>query len=364
MGLSVTNLQLRDFRSYEDFDLELDPNLTVVVGPNATGKTNIIEALQLTTAAESFRRPQWGDTVRWGKNEAFIELTATGDERLLETTLNIRVSGKREYRVNGKIRRRIADVSGVIPSVLFTPDDLRLIKDSADKRRSALDSLGVQLSPSYRALRAEYERLIRQRNAQLRESSMNRDVFETITDKTIAVGASFMASRMRLFKRINQRMSDLYGNLSSGEALLSRYIPSWDVVNGEDIEEEELVPRLKECSTLRRAEELSRGTTLFGPHRDDILFEIDGREARSFASQGQQRTIALAWKLAEVSVVKEISGQEPLLLLDDVMSELDERRRHSLALFVGEAAQTVITTTNLGYFDAALMDRAKVVTLR
>jgi len=363
MGLSVTHLQLRDFRSYEDFDLELDPNLTVVVGPNAVGKTNIVEALQLTTAAESFRRPQWADVVRWGTDEAFIGLTAIGDERLLETTLNIGVSGKREYRVNGKVRRKIADVTGVLPSVLFTPDDLRLIKDSADKRRSALDSLGVQLSPSYRALKAEYERLVKQRNAQLRESSMNEDVFETITDKTVAVGASFMASRMRLFNRINQKMSDLYGNLSSGETLVSRYIPSWEVAEDETLVEEELASRLKDSSELRRAEEFSRGTTLFGPHRDDIHFEIDGRGARSFASQGQQRSIALAWKLAEVSVVKEVSGQEPLLLLDDVMSELDEGRRHSLALFVGEAAQTVITTTNLGYFDASLIDRAKVVTL-
>ncbi len=362
MGLSVTRLQLRDFRSYHDFELEPDPKLTVIVGPNAVGKTNIAEALQLMTAAESFRRPQWSDTVRWGAREAFVGFTAQGDDRLLEITLNVGVSGRREYRVNGKIRRKIADVAGLMPCVLFTPEDLRLIKDSADKRRSALDSLGVQLSPSYRALKAEYERLIKQRNAQLREPSMNRELLETLTDRVVVVGASFMASRLRLFNRLERKMSEHYDNLSSGESLVARYLPSWDA-SMEALVEEELMMELRAEASARQAEELSRGTTLFGPHRDDVLFEIDGRPARAFASQGQQRTIALAWKLAEVSVVKEISGQEPLLLLDDVMSELDETRRHSLALFVGEAAQTVITTTNLGYFDAALIDRAKVVTL-
>jgi len=325
------------------------------------GKTNVIEALQLLTAAESFRRPQWGETVRWGAGETSAVLTAEGDGRLLEMSVTIGDAGKREYRVNGKIRRRIADIAGILPCVLFTPEDLRLVKDSAERRRSALDSLGVQLSPSYRSLKGEYERLVRQRNAQLRAPSLNTDVFATVTDQTILVGASFMAARMRLFDRINLKMSELYGTLSSGEALISRYLPSWEtttVVSGGDLEDS-----LRSSANLRHDEEVARGTTLFGPHRDDLFFEINGRGARAFSSQGQQRTVALAWKLAEVSVVKDISGQAPLLLLDDVMSELDEERRHSLALSVGDAAQTVITTTNIGYFDEALIDRAKVVTL-
>ena len=113
----------------------------------------------------------------------------------------------------------------------------------------------------------------------------------------------------------------------------------------------------------RSSEEFARGTTLVGPHKDDVTFSVDGRDARAYASQGQQRTVALAWKLSEVAVVKDISGQPPLLLLDDVMSELDEERRHNLASFVGEAAQTFMTTTNLGYFAPELVSRAQLVTL-
>jgi len=140
-------------------------------------------------------------------------------------------------------------------------------------------------------------------------------------------------------------------------------VPSWTTDAEGPVQESDLQENLRATAEVRRDEEEARGTTLFGPHKDDVLFEIDGRGARAFSSQGQQRTIALAWKLAEVSVVKEISGQAPLLLLDDVMSELDEKRRHSLAVFVGEAAQTVMTTTNIGYFDTSLVDRAKVVSL-
>jgi len=363
MGLSVTQLQLRNFRSYESFELEPDPQLTVIVGPNAVGKTNVIEALQLLTAAESFRRPQWGEIIRWGEEAAFASLTAQGDGRLLETTVEIGIAGKREYRVNGKIKRRVVDVAGILPCVLFTPEDLRLVKDSAERRRTALDSLGVQLSPSYRSLKTEYERLVRQRNAQLRAPSIDKDVLDSVTDRIILVGTSFMAARMRLFKRINLKMSELYGSLSSAEDLEAHYVPSWQQDDAVMDQEPELEIELRKSSERRRDEEIARGTTLFGPHRDDVFFKINGRGARTFSSQGQQRTIALAWKLAEVSVVKEISGQAPLLLLDDVMSELDENRRHSLAVFVGEAAQTLITTTNIGYFDTSLINRAKVVTL-
>lgn len=363
MGLSVTELHLRNFRSYESFEFAPDPQLTVIVGPNAVGKTNVIEALQLLTSAESFRHPQWAETVRWGEEESLVSLKAEGDGRHLEVDLGVGASGKREYRVNGKLRRRISDVTGFIPCVLFTPEDLRLVKDSADKRRAALDSLGVQLSPAYRSLKSEYERLIRQRNSQLRAPSMDAGVLDALTEQCIHVGASLMAARVRLFSRVNARMSEFYESLSSEETLSARYLPSWTGDEGEPGGVEEFNDRLRQVARERKDEELARGVTLFGPHRDDVAFKVNGRGARAFSSQGQQRTITLSWKLAEVFVVKEISGQAPLLLLDDVMSELDEARRHSLASLVGDAAQTVITTTNIGYFDEALIDRAKVISL-
>jgi len=339
-----------------------DPHLTVLVGPNAVGKTNIIEALQLLTAGESFRKPQWGEITQWGTEESSVSLRAEGDGRVLEIDLSVGSSGRREYQVNGKKRRRVSEIAGILPCVLFTPDDLRIVKDSAERRRSTLDALGVQLSPSYRSLKAEYEKTLKQRNSLLRESAIDRDVFHALTERLVSLGAGFMASRIRLFNRVDLKMSDLYETLSGGEKLSTRYVPSWGEQR-DSFSEDEISSLLQTAASQREQEEIARGKTLFGPHRDDLVFSIEERDARTFSSQGQQRTVALAWKLAEVGVITEISGQPPLLLLDDVMSELDEVRRHSLASFVGGATQTVITTTNIGYFDTDLVERAKVVRL-
>jgi DNA replication and repair protein RecF len=185
-------------------------------------------------------------------------------------------------------------------------------------------------------------------------------MLELWTDRLVDSGASFSGHRRRLFERLSARMSEVYRMLSGGESLTAVYQPSWE---GHAAEVEEPKDAMREALRHRQREELGRGTTLVGPHRDDVLFAIGGRDARSFASQGQQRTIALAWKLAEVGVITEIGGQPPVLLLDDVMSELDESRRHALARFVGEAAQTIVTTTNLGYFDDDLVRRALLVHL-
>jgi DNA replication and repair protein RecF len=361
VGLKITRLVLRDFRSYTTLELEPDQALTILVGPNAAGKTNIVEAIQLVTAADSFRRPQWADLIRWGAREARVELVAAGDGRHLEIVLTIGEQGRRIYRVNGKVRRRMAEIAGVIPCVVFTPDDLRIVKDSADRRRAAIDAVGDQLSPAYMIARLHYERIVRQRNALLKDVAAEDDVFMALTDRLIGEGVAFGGHRERLFSRVASKMSEVYATLSPSEELEAHYVPSWERMGLKT--EGTPTEVMTQAFRLKRSEEKARGLTLFGPHRDEITFTVNGREARAYASQGQTRTIALAWKLAEVAVISEIAGQPPVLLLDDVMSELDEVRRHALAALVGEAAQTFVTTTNLGYFEAELVKRAKVVTI-
>jgi DNA replication and repair protein RecF len=361
VGLLVTKLEMVNFRSYERFEIEPGHELTILVGPNAAGKTNIIEALELLTAAESFRHPNWGDVVKWGAEEARLALKAAGDGRVLDTVMKASLTGRRVYEVNGKVRRRVSEVAGIIPCVVFTPDDLRLVKDSADRRRSAVDGVGDQLSPAYRTARLEYERILKHRNSLLREEGPDEEMLALWTSRLVSSGASLCGHRRRLFERLSSRMSDVYRMLSGGESLAASYVPSWEAHGASAADDPE--EAMSAAIERRGREERGRGTTLVGPHRDEIVFTVNGRDARDFASQGQQRTIALGWKLAEVGVITEIGGQAPVLLLDDVMSELDEARRHALTRFVGEAAQTFVTTTNLGYFEKALVDRALVVDL-
>jgi DNA replication and repair protein RecF len=360
VGLLVTSVELRDFRNYENLRITPDPELTLLVGPNATGKTNVIEAIQLLTAAVSFRRPLWAETVRWGASEARLEMTAHGDGRSLDVEMRVTSEGRRTYHVNGKPKRTISEVAGILPCVVFTPDDLRMVKDAAEKRRAAVDGVGDQLSAAYRSARAEYERILRQRNRLLKDDCRDDALLRLWTDRLVESGASYTARRRRLFERLAEKMSEVYLMLAGREELVARYRPSWEAVVSEG---ESGRAAMEGALRVKRMEEMRRRVSLVGPHRDEISFSIDGKDARSFASQGQQRTIALAWKLAEVKVMTEVAGQPPVLLLDDVMSELDEARRHALARFVGEAAQTLVTTTNLGYFDPELVERAETVKL-
>jgi DNA replication and repair protein RecF len=357
--LRVTRLDLKDFRSYEAFEMEPGEKITIIAGANAVGKTNIIEAIQLLTATCSFRNPSWAECVRWGAGGAALLLEAEGEGRKSETRLSLSSAGKREYSVNGKTKRRAAEVAGLLPCVIFTPDDLRMVKDSAERRRTAIDGVGDQLSAAYLALRGEYEKTVRQRNAALKASSPEEAVIQALTERLRSTGAAFSGHRKRLFARLSGRLAEVYSALEPREHLEAVYESSW----ARRGLEEESATAFEDALRLSRGEERARGATLVGPHRDEVRFAINGKDARIYASQGQQRTIALAWKLAEVSVITEVGGQPPVLLLDDVMSELDEARRHSLAAFVGEAAQTFVTTTNLGYFEQDMIARAHVVNL-
>lgn len=338
------------------FDLEVDPNLTVLVAPNASGKTNVIEAIQLLTAAESFRKPSWSDTIRWGSEQASLSLHGEGDMRAVDIRLDIH-GNHRSYRLNGKVKRKISEVRGIIPSVIFTPDDLYMVKGSADKRRSSLDSLGDQITSAYEAIRGDYDKVLKHRNALLKNPTMPLELLDPWTEKLVEVGVAFFGHRKRLFDRLSPMVCNLYSILAPGEELTIEYVPSWGT------REETPQESFRRCLEESLLQERVRGTTLVGPQRDELVFRLDGRDARAFASQGQQRTITLAWKLGEIEVMEDILGVGPVLLLDDVMSELDESRRDALTAFVGTRVQTFLTTTNTGYFSKELLALAKVVRL-
>ncbi len=357
MRVRIRRLELTDFRNYESFALEPAEGLTILVGPNAVGKTNIVEAIELVTETSSFRNPAWSEVVRRGAARAIVVNRAQAESGSpVDIALTVE-GGRRAYRVNGTPRRAVADAAGHVPAVVFTPEDLRIVKDGADRRRAAVDAVGTQVSRPYAKLKAEYDRVLRQRNALLKEQGTTDEELRPWTELLARRGAELSSRREALVARIAPRVSAEYGMLSQGEGLAARYESAW--WESGPAEETAMLERLHE----RRAEERARRTTLVGPHRDEVRFEIGGAGAREFASQGQQRTAALAWKLAELEVVEELSGTTPVLLLDDVMSELDEDRRLALAERVGKRTQTIMTTTNLGYFDEAFIDQAKIVQL-
>ena len=358
MGLLVTDVSLRDFRNFDRLDLTLAPQVTVLVGPNAVGKTNTVEAVQLLTSGASFRRPAPAQLVRDGAESARIDARIVGDGRVIDHRCDVTGTGRRFSR-NGK-RCRAADMPETLVSVLFSPDDLALVKRGASVRRDELDFFARQVSVGYARVLAEYQRAVEQRNRLLHEEHVDLSLLDAWDASVALGGATLLAARLRLFSRLAEKVARAYGAIAGGEELSCSYVCTL----GEGLSEagrEELCEVFLDRLASSRAEDLRRQQTCVGPHRDDVSFVVGGRDARAFASQGQQRSVVLALKMAEVELAGEILGNMPVLLLDDVMSELDGARREAAVSFVGRGMQTVITTTNLGYFSAELLDGAKVV---
>ena len=360
MGLCVSQLKLRDFRSYEARDISLSNTLTVLVGRNAVGKTNAVEALQMLTAGTSFRHPTPVQQIREGCERARIAAVLEGDGRVVDVACTIE-PGRRSFERNGK-RVHAQDMPETLMSVLFNPDDLSLVKRGASQRRDELDSFGCQANRGYSKVLAAYQRSIEQRNRLLKDDMPDLAMLDA-WDASVALGGATLAlARMRLFERLAERMRDIYQQISPGETLSIAYVSSI----GEDLlshTRDEVADIYAARLAEGRSDDLRRQTTLIGPHRDDVTFSIDGRDVRQYGSQGQQRSVVLALKMAEVVLSEEILGEQPLLLLDDVMSELDAERRAAFVAFIQQGIQTVITTTNLGYFPKELLDTAKVVTI-
>jgi DNA replication and repair protein RecF len=377
MSVILKELKLHNFRNHRSFSLDATRQLIIIIGANAAGKTNIIEALQLVSMLESFRNPRWQNVVTDTQELSDIQASFLQNERLVDIQMTIK-EGKRSYSLNGKNKLKNT-LKGLIPAVLFVPDDLMLVKESSEVRRKLLDDIGQQLSPTYLELLTDYQRTVRQRNAILREQREKREkrennpylsMLESWDENLLTLGALLFIHRIKLYKRLSEAASVIYTGLSENESLTSRYIPSFSTTEAEYTDEELLnidKTTVKQLLTNMRDavhnEEWIRMKTLVGPHRDEIMLSIDGCDVRQYASQGQQRSVALALKLAQLNVVQEISGNQPLLLLDDVMSELDESRRAALINVIDGQIQTVITATDLDCFDKKTVKNAQIIDL-
>ena len=358
MGLLVHMLELRDWRNFERRDITFSPGMTVLCGPNAVGKTNTVEALQLLTAGVSFRRPRPAQLVREGCESAKATLHLRGDGRVLDADCIVEGT-RRKFRRNGKPCQS-QDMPESLMSVLFNPDDLAFVKRGASQRRDELDAFGRQANRPFAKVLSAYQRAVEQRNRLLKEPDPDLALLDAWDASVALGGATLLQARLRLFDRLIPKVSEVYARICDGEELRCSYACTLgDEVQGMD--RDALAAHYLDRLSAGRADDLRRQQTLVGPHRDDFAFTLNGRDARTFGSQGQQRSVVLAWKMAEVMLSSEILGEQPLLLLDDVMSELDAQRRSAVVSFVQEGIQTVVTTTNLGYFPEDLLSASEVV---
>lgn len=356
--MKVRNLKLIDYRNYEKLELAFHENLNIFIGCNAQGKTNILEAVYYAAAGSSFRSNTDSELVRWNSSEGSISLSF---QRLgVENQLDFKFykDKRRIISYNGR-KISVRELIGAINVVLFAPDDLLLIKGAPAGRRRFLDMEISQASPSYYHELVRYNRILQQRNSllkEIRERRAKRDMLDYWNPQLAESAAKITTKRMEAVKKLNMLANLMQKRISGNEENLSI------VYQIKGSEGEEIAENLKiwynDMLTRLGEEDIYRGITSVGPHRDDIVVSVNGINLRSFGSQGQQRTGVLSMKLSELEFIRSETGEYPILLLDDVMSELDAGRRQQLLSFIDrEGIQTLITATDEAYFSHQGMDK-------
>jgi DNA replication and repair protein RecF len=353
-------LRLESFRGYARLDAAFGPGPQLVWGPNAAGKTSLLEAMALLAWGHSHRSTNDPELIRWGDDVARVE-GGLGDDRLevaLVRPASVAAAGgaRKRIRVNG-VPRRAGALGGHLRIVLFAPEDMLLIVGSPTLRRATIDRLAAGLWPAYADALATYARALQQRNSLLRlirEETAGRDELRLWDEPFLAAGAELVAGRHRLLAELAPPLAAAHAEIAPEEAASAalglRYLTNAPQAPGEE-PRHALARRLAETAE----KEIWNGTTLVGPHRDDVAFELAGRDLAGFASRGQQRTAILALKLAELDLLSARDGRPPLLLLDDVFSELDPARRSHLVRRIAALPQAFVTTTTLDDLDPALL---------
>ena len=342
--MKLDSLRLVNWRNYHENELVFSPGINVICGDNAQGKTNLIEAVSYLGLASSFRGADDSDLILHGADYFFLAARIER-ERYGSAEINAAMDRRRhrKWSVNGEAKKRLADIIGICHSVVFSPDDIDLVKGGPDRRRRWLNRQLSQNDAVYCRDMLDYNRVLHQRNALLRNWAKNPDEDSLrIWDQQLAeYGAKVALGRSRAIEALIPIAVEIHASLSGGEKLAMEHSCKILPKDGKgDIEE--IKENFRRELAAHAVAEQTRGITLVGPHRDELKLFINGDAARDFASQGQQRTLAVSLKLAELELARQMKGEYPILLLDDVLSELDDTRRRRILELPGKT-QTFIT---------------------
>jgi DNA replication and repair protein RecF len=357
----LRSLALRNLRGYASLELTLGPGPQLIWGPNAAGKTTLLEAIVLLALGRSHRTGADNELIRWGTDFLRIEgvVAVAGAAEAAEGValdVSLQAGGRKRIQVNG-VPRRPAALSEHLRTVLFAPEEMLLVVGPPTLRRTALDQLAGPHDPMYWSHLATYTRALSQRNSllrQIRDGEADRAQLRYWDEPFLASGAAVVAARLRLLELLTEPLAAAHREIAPAEEPLTlAYATNASPLPGES-PRDALARRLDETAE----KEAWNGTTLVGPHRDDLVFRIGGRDLTTFASRGQQRTAILALKLAELDLLTALDGRPPLLLLDDVFSELDPLRRSHLVRRIAELPQALVTTTVPEDLDPELRRRA------
>lgn len=360
--MHVSLLSLASFRNYESLSFEPSEGLNVLVGRNAQGKSAVLEAVYLLATSKSHRTSRDMDLIKLGEPSfrivAEVRRSARND---VAVEIDLSRVEKKTVKINTVKHPKIGDIVGQLNAVIFSDTDIDMVRGEPSRRRRFLNLEIAQISPQYVYALGRYKRVLDQRNNLLKEIRIGKASIAGLDawDAQLATyGSTVTARRAGFVKTLAIAASEIYAVLTDqAEQLVVSYRPNLDIED--DSSEQEIAAIHAQVLAAKREMDIGRATTHSGPHRDDVSISIDGLAAREFASQGQQRTAAIALKLAEIGLIREAAGENPVVLLDDVMAELDETRRRRI-LDSTAGCQTMITTTHLSDVSATALENAAV----
>ena len=359
----IKNIKLKNFRNYKELELSFDEKVNLILGHNAQGKTNLIEAIYISSMGKSFRTPKDIELINFDSDFAYIKTVAEKED--FDTEVEISIERRSKTAVNKKIKKdkkqptKQSQLIKNIMIVIFSPEDMKLIKEEPERRRRFLDRELCQISPAYYDALINYTKVLKQRNAYLKGEpgrNINLDILEIWDEKLAEYGSEIIFRRAEFIEKLGKISNEIQKGITNGEEEIEiKYFPN--IMKMEDKENQKKI--FLAAITESRGRDMEFGTTSKGPHRDDIGFFVNGIDMRNYGSQGQQRTCALSLKLAELSLIKEETGEEAILLLDDVMSELDAKRQEFLIKTL-KNNQLFITTTDM---DKNLLNKLENATI-
>ncbi|MFL0197909.1 DNA replication/repair protein RecF [Clostridium sp. WILCCON 0269] len=338
----IKYLKLINFRNYKELDIEFDKNINIFIGDNAQGKTNILESMYYCSIGKSPRTNKDKELINWDNKEAYIKVHILKKSLNKKIEIKIFKEGKKGININSIKISKLSELMGVFNVVMFSPEDLKIVKESPAFRRKFLDIELCKFSKRYYYSLVQYNKVLSQRNALLRNwnKSNNVDILQIYDKQLSQYGSIIIILRNKYIKKLNGKGKVIHSDITSGvENIEFKYMTC--LTNFDRIEDNML-----KVLELNRKQDIYKGNTLYGPHRDDFIVNINGINVRNFGSQGQQRTSILTIKFASLEIIKEITGEYPVLLLDDVLSELDKNRQKYILNSINKI-QTFITCTGV-----------------
>ncbi|GEP17228.1 DNA replication/repair protein RecF [Pediococcus pentosaceus] len=345
----LKTLELHNFRNYADLVVEFGSGINVLLGENAQGKTNLLESIYFLALTRSHRTNSDRDLISWKTKAARVSGSVQKEHTVTPLEINLSSKGK-NAKVNHLEQSRLSQYVGQLNVILFAPEDLSIVKGSPAVRRKFIDMEFGQMSSKYLYNSAQYRSVLKQRNQYIKQLQFNpkgdQVYLDVLSDQLAAHGAEIIFQRIQFLKKLEKWSQEVHKEISQGKEKLSFQYVSPISSNQADTTEK-IYAALQALFQKQREKELQQGKTLVGPHLDDVRFMVNDKNVSTFGSQGQQRTTALSVKLAEIDLMKEETGEYPVLLLDDVLSELDDSRQTHLLTAIQNKVQTFITTTSL-----------------